>query len=46
MFGGVTAFTRVPANGEDKEGGKVVRDQIIPLEVMCDDIDYGQSRKP
>lgn len=41
MFGGVTAFTRAPAIGEDKEGSKVVRDGIIILEVMTDDIDYG-----
>jgi hypothetical protein len=41
IFGGVTAFTRAPASGEDKEGGKIVRDQIITLEVMTGEIDYG-----
>ena len=45
-FGGVTAFTRAPASGENKEEGRIVRDQIIILEVMSEEIDYGWSRKP
>lgn len=40
-FGGVTAFTRAPASGENKEEGRIVRDQIIILEVMSEEIDYG-----
>jgi hypothetical protein len=39
-FGGVTAFTRVPAEGVWREdGGAVTRDEIIILEVMVDELD-------
>jgi hypothetical protein len=43
-FGGVTAFTRTPAHGEVKDGGKVVRDEIILIEVMAEAIDRGWWR--
>jgi hypothetical protein len=45
MFGGVTAFNRTPAMGEDKEGGAIVQDEIIILEVMVDEIDYDRWRQ-
>ena len=38
-FGGVTAFKRAPASGENKEGSQVVRDEIIILEVMTEELD-------
>lgn len=38
-FGGATALTRSPAQGLWKNGGKVVEDRIIIVEVMVDDID-------
>jgi len=38
-FGGVTAFTRAPAEGVWKEGGEETRDQIIILEVMAERLD-------
>ena len=39
-FGGLTAFTRAPAEGlwEDP-GGRVDRDQIVIFEVMADGLD-------
>ena len=38
-FGGVTSFTRAPAQGVWKEGGHVNRDDIVVFEVMARDID-------
>jgi hypothetical protein len=38
-FGGVTSFTRAPAQGMWKEGGHVNRDDIVVFEVMARDID-------
>jgi hypothetical protein len=38
-FGGVTFFTRAPAQGVSDEGGRQVRDDIIVVEVMADDLD-------
>ena len=38
-FGGVTAFTRAPAQGRWKEGGKTDHDEIVVIEVMADDLD-------
>ncbi len=38
-FGGVTAFSRSPAEGVWKEGGEVSRDQIVVFEVMADALD-------
>ena len=39
-FGGVTAFTRAPAEGVWRQGGgKPERDQIIIFEVMADWLD-------
>jgi hypothetical protein len=40
-FGGVTAFTRAPAEGLWDDGGQVERDQIVTLEVMADSLDRG-----
>lgn len=40
-FGGVTAFTRAPAEGLWDDGGHVERDQIVTLEVMVDELDRG-----
>ena len=39
LYGGVTSFTRAPARGETKCGDEKVRDDIIVLEVMTEDID-------
>jgi hypothetical protein len=38
-FGGLTAFTRSPAEGLWEEGGEVARDEIVIFEVMTDAID-------
>lgn len=38
-FGGLTAFTRAPAEGEWKESGGRQRDDIVVLEVMAEAID-------
>ena len=38
-FGGVTAFTRVPAEGRWKQGGKTEHDEILVVEVMDDTLD-------
>ncbi|MEZ5648846.1 MAG: hypothetical protein R3E60_07970 [Alphaproteobacteria bacterium] len=39
MFGGVTAFTRSPAQGRWKGSGTTHHDDIIVLEVMTAEID-------
>jgi hypothetical protein len=38
-FGGLTAFTRSPAEGLWEEGGKRAHDEIVVFEVMADWID-------
>jgi hypothetical protein len=38
-FGGITSFTRAPAEGVWKEGGHTSRDDIAVFEVMTRDID-------
>jgi hypothetical protein len=44
-FGGVTAFTRSPAEGLWKEGGEASgRDDIVIFEVMSDWLDRGWWR--
>ncbi|HYW15527.1 MAG TPA: hypothetical protein VE891_05165 [Allosphingosinicella sp.] len=44
-FGGVTAFTRSPAEGLWKDGeGEADRDEIVILEVMADWLDRGWWR--
>ena len=43
-FGGVTAFTRSPAEGLWKEGGETERDDIVILEVIADWLDRGWWR--
>ncbi len=44
-FGGVTAFTRSPAEGLSKAGGgQADRDDIVILEVMADWLDRGWWR--
>lgn len=42
VFGGVTAFTRMPATGlwED-DHGEVRRDEVVLFEVMADHVDHG-----
>ena len=41
-FGGLTAYSRAPAEGLWDEGGdRVVRDDIVVCEVMVDDLDAG-----
>lgn len=38
-FGGLTAFTRSPAQGRTREGDKTVRDEIIVFEVLTETLD-------
>jgi hypothetical protein len=38
-FGGLTAFTRSPAQGTTTDGGKTVHDDIIVFEVMTETIE-------
>ena len=38
-FGGITAFTRAPAEGVWKEGGRTSRDDIVVFEVMAPALD-------
>src|SRR6185295_11122996 len=38
-FGGVTAFTRAPAQGSTDTGGAVVHDDIVVFEVMVERLD-------
>jgi hypothetical protein len=38
-FGGVTAFTRAPAEGRWQDGSQVVRDEIVVFEVMTPKLD-------
>lgn len=40
-FGGLTAFTRSPAEGLWEDEGEVTRDEIVIFEVMADEIDRG-----
>ena len=43
-FGGLTAFTRSPAEGTTTDGGKTVQDQIVVFEVMTDRLDVAWWR--
>ena len=38
-FGGLTAFTRAPAEGVWRGGGGTDRDDVVVLEVMADQLD-------
>ncbi|MDQ4088447.1 MAG: hypothetical protein M3177_10635 [Pseudomonadota bacterium] len=38
-FGGLTAFSRSPAEGLWEEGGERGRDEIVIFEVMADELD-------
>lgn len=38
-FGGLTAFTRAPAEGLWQSGEGVARDDVVVMEVMADDLD-------
>jgi hypothetical protein len=38
-FGGMTAFTRAPAQGMTLDGGKIVHDDIVVFEVMTESLD-------
>ncbi len=38
-FGGLTAFTRSPAEGLWCEGGDTARDDVVVIEVMADALD-------
>jgi hypothetical protein len=38
-FGGVTSFTRSPAEGRWKQGGETEHDDIVVLEVMVEALD-------
>ena len=44
-FGGLTAFTRAPAEGLWRDGGRTERDDVVVLEVMADDHDRGWWRR-
>jgi hypothetical protein len=41
QFGGVTAFTRAPAQGTTGASGKIVHDDIVVFEVMVETLDRG-----
>jgi hypothetical protein len=38
-FGGVTAHSRAPAEGQWSEKGETVHDEIVIIEVMADELD-------
>jgi len=38
-FGGLTAYTRAPAEGRWRSGDHVSRDDVIVVEVMTDELD-------
>jgi hypothetical protein len=38
-FGGITTFTRAPAEGVWKEGGRTDRDDIVVFEIMAPALD-------
>jgi hypothetical protein len=38
-FGGLTAFTRSPASGVVRQGGKHIHDDIVIIEVMAETLD-------
>ncbi|HEX8508965.1 MAG TPA: hypothetical protein VF635_05645 [Propionibacteriaceae bacterium] len=40
QFGGLTAFTRGPAEGSWQEGGKTAHDDIVVFEVMTSEVDH------
>jgi hypothetical protein len=47
-FGGVTAFTRSPAQGTTTDRGKTVHDEIVVFEVMTETLDaswWGRYRR-
>jgi hypothetical protein len=47
-FGGVTSFTRSPAEGRWKDGGKTESDEIVVVEVMVEHVDrawWGDLRR-
>jgi hypothetical protein len=39
--GGVTAYSRAPAQGLWHDGARVQRDEVLLVEVMVDDLDRG-----
>ncbi len=43
-FGGLTAFTRAPAQGLWKDAGQTKRDDIVVFEVMVEEVDAGWWR--
>jgi hypothetical protein len=43
-FGGLTAFTRAPAQGLWKDEGETKRDDIVVFEVMAEELDAGWWR--
>jgi hypothetical protein len=43
-FGGLTAYTRTPAEGLWKTASEVKRDDIVVLEVMTEALDHGGWR--
>jgi hypothetical protein len=38
-FGGITAYTRAPAEGRWEERGKTQHDDVLVIEVMVEDLD-------
>ena len=47
-FGGVTAFTRSPAQGTTTDSGKTVHDEIVMFEVVTETLDaswWGRYRR-
>lgn len=44
-FGGITSFTRAPAEGVWKDGGHTAHDDIFVFEVMAREIDHAWWEK-
>jgi hypothetical protein len=44
IFGGLTAFTRAPAEGLWRDQGKTKRDDVVVFEIMTDSLDEGWWR--
>lgn len=44
-FGGITAYSRAPAEGVWKEGGETSRDDVVIFEVMAKDLERDWWRR-
>jgi len=44
-FGGITAYTRAPANGLWQESERIVRDDLVVYEIMAETLDEDWWRR-